>query len=77
MNNPIRAEISGIRVGNAVRFTCPECAKVNDIVYNMPKEFFQEKRDANCSRCKKRFTILTPEGAIHKKPRVYAPPISR
>jgi len=77
MKDPVRKEIIGTRAGNAIRFTCPECRKANAITYNMPKEFFQESRSASCSSCKKRFTVLTPEGSRQWKPRRYAAPIVR
>ncbi|OPY36416.1 MAG: hypothetical protein A4E35_01955 [Methanoregula sp. PtaU1.Bin051] len=66
-------EVTGTRAGNAILFTCPDCQKDNSIVYNMPKEFFRDTRKASCSSCRKRFTILTPDGSPVKQ-RVYAQP---
>ncbi len=77
MKDLIRKEVTGTRAGNAIRFTCPDCQKVNAIMYNMPKEFFQDSRDANCTSCRKQFTVLTPDGSHHWKPRVYAAPLVR
>lgn len=76
MKNLPRPEVAGTRAGNAIRFTCPACQAANTIVYNMPKDFFKEKRDVNCTSCRKQCTVLTL-GGYQRKPRVYAAPISR
>lgn len=76
MKDLLREEVIGTRAGNAIRFTCPGCQKLNVIVYHMPKEFFQRTRDASCSACRRRYTVLTP-GGDNRKPRVYAAPIVR
>lgn len=77
MTDSTRTEVPGTRAGNAIRFTCPDCRKETSITFRMPKEFFMEKRDASCSSCRRRFTVLTLEGSRPWKPRVYAAPIVR
>lgn len=61
-----KPEVVGTRNGYIIHFTCPDCQKENSITYNMPRKFFQETRDAPCARCKKQFTILTPDHHIRK-----------
>ena len=53
--------VNGTRSGYTIRFTCPNCAKENTIVYNMPKAFYKESRDAVCGKCRKHYTVLTPD----------------
>lgn len=53
--------IIGSRSGYAIRFTCPSCQNENKILYNMPKPYYKETREANCKRCRTRYTILVPD----------------
>ena len=53
--------IIGSRSGYAIRFTCPSCHNENKILYNMPKPYYKETREANCKRCRTRYTILVPD----------------
>ena len=77
MTDPSRTEVAGTRAGNTILFTCPACQAANTIIYEMPKEFYKESRNANCTSCRKQCTVLTL-GGYHGKPRVYtAAPVSR
>lgn len=60
MKNSEKPTVIGTRSGYVIRFTCPSCSKENSIVYNMPKAFYKESRDATCGKCRKHFTVLTP-----------------
>ena len=60
INNSVKPTVIGTRSGYVIRFTCPDCNKENTIVFNMPKAFYKESRDGTCSKCRKRFTVLTP-----------------
>ncbi|MCU0631009.1 MAG: hypothetical protein MUF37_07650 [Methanoregulaceae archaeon] len=53
--------IIGSRSGYAIRFTCPSCKNENSILYNMPKPYYKETREANCKRCRTRYTIYVPD----------------
>jgi transcription elongation factor Elf1 len=55
-----KPEIMGTRTGYIIRFTCPLCAAENLIVNKTPRDHYKETRDASCSRCRKRSTVLTP-----------------
>ncbi|WP_321508598.1 hypothetical protein [uncultured Methanoregula sp.] len=55
-----KPEINGTRTGYVIRFTCPSCAAENIIINRSPRDHFKERRDANCSKCRQRSTILTP-----------------
>ncbi|OPX74935.1 MAG: hypothetical protein A4E39_00361 [Methanoregulaceae archaeon PtaB.Bin152] len=61
INNRVKPTVNGTRSGYTIRFTCPNCAKENTIVYNMPKAFYKESRDAVCGKCRKHYTVLTPD----------------
>ena len=61
INNSVKPTVNGTRSGYTIRFTCPNCAKENTIVYNMPKAFYKESRDAVCGKCRKHYTVLTPD----------------
>ena len=61
MRSSARPTVIGIRSGYAIKFTCPNCAKENAIVYNMHKAFYRKSRDATCGKCRKHFTVLTPD----------------
>jgi len=61
MKDSLKPEVIGTRSGYVIRFTCPDCYNENSIIFNMPRKFFQETRDASCTRCKKQFTVLTPD----------------
>jgi hypothetical protein len=56
----LKQTVIGTRSGYVIRFTCRECNTENSIVYNTPKEFYKESRDGRCSRCRTRYTVLTP-----------------
>jgi len=62
-----KPEIMGTRTGYVIRFTCPECAFENLIVNKTPRDHFKETRDASCTHCRKRSTILTPNGPMRKE----------
>lgn len=53
--------IIGSRSGYAIRFSCPSCHNENTILYNMPKPYYKETREANCKRCRTRYTIYVPD----------------
>jgi len=57
-----RPEIVGTRTGYVIRFTCPQCAAENLIVNKTPRDHFKETRDASCTHCRTRSTVLTPNG---------------
>jgi len=59
-NQSLKPEVKGTRTGYVIRFTCPACAAENIIVTRTPKDHFKESHDANCKRCRKRSTIVTP-----------------
>ncbi len=62
-----KPEIMGTRTGYVIRFTCPVCAFENLIVNKTPRDHFKETRDASCTHCRKRSTILTPNGPMRKE----------
>ena len=57
-----RPEILGTRTGYVIRFTCPLCAVENIIVNKTPRDHYKETRDASCRSCRKRSTVMTPNG---------------
>ncbi|PKL64735.1 MAG: hypothetical protein CVV32_06525 [Methanomicrobiales archaeon HGW-Methanomicrobiales-3] len=61
-----KPEVTGTRTGYVIRFTCPVCTAENLIVNKTPRDHFKETRDASCTRCRKRSTILTPNGPAKK-----------
>jgi hypothetical protein len=61
-----KPEITGTRTGYVIRFTCPLCAAENIIINKTPRDHFKESRDATCSRCRKRSTVITPNGPTGK-----------
>jgi len=58
--NNQKQEIMGTRTGYVIRFTCPSCTAENIIVNKTPRDHYKETRDASCTRCRIRSTILTP-----------------
>jgi transcription elongation factor Elf1 len=60
IKSSVKPTVVGTRSGYAIHFTCPSCEKENSIMYNMPKAYYKESRDATCAKCKKQYTILTP-----------------
>lgn len=60
MKSSVKPVVYGTRAGYEIRFTCPNCLKENSIVFNMPKAYYKESRDATCSQCKNHYTVLTP-----------------
>ncbi len=61
-----RPEILGTRTGYVIRFTCPQCETENLIVNKTPRDHFKETRDSTCKYCRKRSTVLTPNGSTSK-----------
>ena len=55
-----KPEAMGTRTGYVIRFTCPVCSAENVIVNKTPRDHFKEARDASCSSCRKRSSVLTP-----------------
>jgi len=60
MKTSVKTTVSGTRSGYSIRFTCPSCQNENSMVFNMPKAFYKDSHDGTCTRCRKRFTVLTP-----------------
>jgi hypothetical protein len=60
MKDSVKQTVMGTRSGYVIRFTCHACNTENSMVFNNPKDFYKESRDGKCSRCQKRFTVLTP-----------------
>jgi hypothetical protein len=68
-----KTEIPGTRAGYIIRFTCPSCAFENIIVSRSPRDHFKERRDANCSKCRQRSSVLTPYATPKKSPQSLSP----
>jgi len=60
MKSEGKPKVRGTRSGYVIRFTCPSCSKENSLVFNMPRAFYKESRDAACAKCRKQVTVLTP-----------------
>lgn len=60
IKNDIKSTIFGMRSGNTIQYTCPNCLKENTITFNMPQAFYKESRNATCSKCRSPYIILTP-----------------
>jgi hypothetical protein len=60
IKNSVKPTVVGTRSGYVIRFTCHDCNTETSMVFNNPKDFYKESRDGKCSRCHKRFTVLTP-----------------
>ena len=61
-----KPEIMGTRTGYVIRFTCPVCTTENLIVNKTPRDHYKETRDASCTKCRRRSTILTPNGPVRR-----------
>jgi transcription elongation factor Elf1 len=70
--NFLKPEVTGTRTGYVIRFTCPACSAENVIVNKTPRDHFKEARDASCTKCRKRSSVLTPY-AVPQPVRVRAP----
>ena len=59
-NQSVKPEIAGTRSGYVIRFTCPVCNAENSIINKTPRDHYKLTRDAACTRCKKRYVVITP-----------------
>ncbi|MGB7788128.1 hypothetical protein [Methanoregula sp.] len=59
--NFLKPEVTGTRTGYVIRFTCPICSAENVIVNKTPRDHFKEARDASCTKCRKRSSVVTPD----------------
>jgi hypothetical protein len=55
-----KPEVMGTRTGYVIRFMCPSCSAENVIVNKTPRDHFKEARDASCTKCRKRSSVVTP-----------------